>query len=57
MKEVINRYKMVGSKVYLCFLDAPKAFDRVNCLTFKKLEFQAILSDHYCLSVVNGEVL
>ena len=30
MKEIINRYQRLGSSVYLCFLDASKAFDRIN---------------------------
>ena len=30
LKEVIERYKSMKGLVYLCFLDASKAFDRVN---------------------------
>ena len=30
LKELVHRYKSLGSKMYLCFLDASKAFDRVN---------------------------
>ena len=30
MKESIERYKRLGSCMYLCFIDASKAFDRVN---------------------------
>ena len=38
MKEIINRYQRLGSSVYLCFLDASNAFDRINHDTlFKKL--------------------
>ena len=38
MKEIINIYQRLGSSVYLCFLDASKAFDRINHDTlFKKL--------------------
>ena len=38
MKEIINRYQRLGSSVYLCFLDASKAFDRINHDTlFKQL--------------------
>ena len=38
MKEIINRYQRLGSSVYLSFLDASKAFDRINHDTlFKKL--------------------
>ena len=29
-REIINQYKMKGSNVYSCMLDASKAFDRVN---------------------------
>ena len=28
--EIINQYKMKGSNVYSCMLDASKAFDRVH---------------------------
>ena len=38
MKEIINRYQRLGSSVHLSFLDASKAFDRINHDTlFKKL--------------------
>ena len=38
MKEIINRYQRLGSSAYLCFLDASKAFERINHDTlFKKL--------------------
>ena len=38
MKEIINIYQRLGSSVYLCFFDAPKAFDRINHDTlFQKL--------------------
>ena len=38
LKETIHYYRSRGSPVYLCFLDARKAFDRVNHWTlFKKL--------------------
>ena len=30
LKELGHRYNSIGSKMYLCFLDASKAFDRVN---------------------------
>ena len=30
LKELISHYRKLGSNVYLCFLDASKAFDRVN---------------------------
>ena len=29
-KEIVNYYKSLSSNVYLCFLDASKAFDRIN---------------------------
>ena len=34
--EVINYYRHNGSSVYMCMLDASKAFDRVNSLTLFK---------------------
>ena len=34
--EVINYYRNNGSSVYMCMLDASKAFDRVNLLTLFK---------------------
>ena len=38
MTEVIEFYKSQSSPVYVCFMDASKAFDRVNHWTlFKKL--------------------
>ena len=38
MKEVINYYRSFNSPVYSCFLDASKAFDRINHWSlFKKL--------------------
>ena len=36
LKNVINYYKMHGSAIYACFLDASKAFDRVNHWTLFK---------------------
>ena len=36
MKEIINRYQRLGSSVYLCFLDAFKAFDHINHDTLLK---------------------
>ena len=43
MKEIINRYQRLGSSVYLCFLDASKAFDRINHDTlFKKLVYRNV---------------
>ena len=36
MKEVINRYQVLGNTVHLCFLDASKAFDHVNHLMLIK---------------------
>ena len=45
MKMVISRYINNGSKVLGCFLDASKAFDRVDHgLLFQKLEERTILN-------------
>ncbi len=40
MKEVIDLYNSLSSPVYLCFLDASKAFDKINhwCLFHKLLQ-------------------
>ena len=38
LKETINIYRRESSPVYLCFLDASKAFDKINyCKLFDKL--------------------
>ena len=38
LKEVIDFYKSQSTSIYVCFMDASKAFDRVNhWLLFKKL--------------------
>ena len=37
LKEVIDFYKSQSTSIYVCFMDASKAFDRVNhWLLFKK---------------------
>ena len=38
MKMVISQYIHSGSNVYGCYLDANKAFDRVDHYLFQKLE-------------------
>ena len=43
IKELINAYKSKGSCVYTCFLDASKAFDRLNhTKLFRKLSERGI---------------
>ena len=43
IKMVVSRYINNGSKVLGCFLDASKAFDRVDhCLLFQKLAKRGI---------------
>ena len=38
LKEIINLYRTLNGSVFVCFLDASKAFDRVNHRTlFKNL--------------------
>jgi len=38
LKEIIDAYKVLNGSIFICFLDASKAFDRVNHNTlFKKL--------------------
>ena len=41
IKEVINYYNLNKSPVYMCMLDASKAFDKVNLLLlFNKLRYE-----------------
>ena len=38
LKEIIDAYRVMNGSVFTCFLDASKAFDRVNhCTLFTKL--------------------
>ena len=39
LKEIVGKYRSLNSTMFLCFLDASKAFDRVNHVTlFRKLQ-------------------
>ena len=43
LKQIIEYYKMLSSPVYICYLDASKAFDRLNHWTLcKKLILQNV---------------
>ena len=50
LKEVIEFYKSQSSSVYVCFMDASKAFDRVNHWTL----FKKTLLIETCLTFLSG---
>jgi len=57
LKGVLNFYRDNGSNVYVCFLDASKAFDRVNYnILFNKLAKRNIPGYYYyvccCVGIV-----
>ena len=49
-KELIRYYTIPGSNVYVAYLDASKAFDRVNHnKTFSKLCILGVSKYHHCI--------
>ena len=43
MKEIVDNHRRMGGNVFMCFLDASKAFDRVNFhKLFEKMETRGI---------------
>ena len=52
LKEIIDFYKNHSSPVFLCFLDATKAFDRVNHWTL----FHKLLDRHVPLYILRNQV-
>ena len=52
LKEIIDRYKCLNGNVFTCFLDASKAFDRVNhSLLFHKLLDRGV--PHYLVRILD----
>jgi len=44
-KEIVSKYRSLNSTIFVCFLDASKAFDRVNHLKlFYKLLYLSCVS-------------
>ena len=50
VKSVIEYYNLYNSPAYSCFLDASKAYDRVNSLTLYK-NLRSCLNDQYHIYV------
>ena len=48
VKSTIKYYNMYNSPVYSCFLDASKAYDRVNHWTLFNKLLKRSNSSHYC---------
>ena len=48
LKEIIDLYRKLNGSVFVCFLDASKAFDRVNHTTLFKQFVQGAFQDTYC---------
>ena len=52
LKEIIDAYRILNGSVFTCFLDASKAFDRVNHFTlFAKLSNREI--PQYVIRIVS----
>ena len=51
VKSILHYYNYCNSPVYTCFLDASKAFDRVNHWTMFKKTYIKGCANYYCMYV------